>query len=57
MSTLGPMTISLKKCGYCGSYHDGTCPRVKSIEYHPSGAVKRVEFHPPTPPTLGGSSG
>lgn len=26
--------------------HSGACPRVKSIEYHPSGAIKRVEFWP-----------
>lgn len=37
-------------CPYCSSptratFHNGPCPRVKAIEYHPNGAVKRVEFH------------
>ncbi len=39
-------------CGHCsqpalGSYvfHGGHCPKVKAIEYHPNGTVKRVEFH------------
>lgn len=36
-------------CGYCSSphsavIHGGPCPRVKAIEYHPNGAVKRVEL-------------
>lgn len=39
-------------CPYCSGpsrfvYHVGTCPRVKAIEYHPDGSVKRVEFHDP----------
>lgn len=38
-------------CPYCSSafravMHGGPCPRVKAIEYHPNGAVKRVELHP-----------
>lgn len=34
------------KCQFCGSIilHSGVCPTVKAIEYHPDGAVKRVEF-------------
>lgn len=38
-------------CGWCSDppnhlvYHCGPCPRVKVIEYHPGGRVKRVEFH------------
>ena len=32
-------------CGYWGFDYRGTCPRVKSIEYHPDGTLKRVEFH------------
>lgn len=41
------MTTSsgLVKCLWCGSHHPDTlCPRVLSIEYHPSGAVKKIEF-------------
>ena len=37
-------------CLYCSSEsqqisHGGKCPKVKAIEYHPDGSVKRVEFH------------
>lgn len=37
-------------CPWCSSgssatFHNGACPRVKAIEYHSNGAVKRVEFH------------
>lgn len=37
-------------CPYCSSginmaYHSGKCPKVKSIEYHPNGTTKKVEFH------------
>lgn len=44
-------------CEHCGGMHGGQCPRVKSIEYHESGAVKRVEYHPtyasqPQPPLV-----
>lgn len=37
---------SKSKCGYCGFYgeHQGTCPRIKSIEYFPNGTIKKVEF-------------
>lgn len=31
-------------CGWCNGYHSGRCPKVKAIEYHPNGTVKRVEF-------------
>lgn len=31
-------------CRWCNGLHTGTCPKVKAIEYHPNGAVKRVEF-------------
>lgn len=32
-------------CGYCSGngmqvYHQGTCPKIKSIEYHENGTVK-----------------
>lgn len=33
------------KCQYCGGFpHQGICPTVKAIEYHPDGTIKRVEF-------------
>jgi len=48
-------TFGLEPGGYCphcsqpslGSYvfHGGHCPKVKAVEYHPNGSVKRVEFH------------
>lgn len=36
-------------CEHCGFGHTGTCPRIKAIEYHQNGTVKRVEFHAPQP--------
>lgn len=39
-SGLGPV------CTWCGCYHNTKCPLVKAIEYHPNGAIKRVEFYP-----------
>ena len=41
--------IATPTCAYCGVWHSGTCPKVKSIEYHPDGTVRRVEFHDPNP--------
>jgi hypothetical protein len=36
----------MNPCPYCGmTGHTGTCWRVKSIEYFPNGAVKRVELN------------
>jgi hypothetical protein len=32
------------KCPHCGLIHEMTCPKIKAIEYHPNGTVKRVEF-------------
>ena len=37
----------MNKCPYCSCFHEGTCTRVKAIEYHPDGTVKRVEFYTP----------
>jgi len=34
------------QCPYCGIYHVGMCPRIKEIEYHPLGQIKRIVFHP-----------
>ena len=43
------MTAILKgdqTCGYCGNLHPGlVCHRVKAMEYHPNGNLKRVELH------------
>lgn len=46
------MTTTLNLAGSCphcsGPYnqivHTGPCPRIKSIEYHPNGTIKRVEY-------------
>lgn len=32
-------------CEHCGNWHQGKCPRIKAIEYHENGNVKRVEYH------------
>jgi hypothetical protein len=35
-------------CEWCGeAKHKGLCWKVKAIEYHENGAVKRVEFETP----------
>lgn len=31
-------------CEWCGESHKGICWKVKAIEYHDNGVVKRVEF-------------
>ena len=33
-------------CPHCGNWHSGQCPRIKAIELHPDGTVKRVEYFP-----------
>ena len=43
------------KCPYCTNHHEGICPMVKAIDYHPNGSIKRVEFktandYPQVPP-------
>ena len=43
-------TLQKNGCPYCSSdtvqvYHHGKCPKVKSIEYHENGSVKKVEFN------------
>ncbi len=37
---------STQSCRYCGESvsHAGICPRIKAIEYHPDGSIRRVEF-------------
>ena len=41
------MTTQTTNCPYCGMIHQSTCPRIKAIEYHQDGTVKRVEFITP----------
>lgn len=31
-------------CRWCGKEHGPRCPEIKAIEFHPDGAVKRVEY-------------
>ncbi len=31
-------------CPVCGHYHPGICPRVETIEYHPSGKVAKMSL-------------
>ena len=40
-------------CPHCGTYHIATCPRIKAIEYHTNGTVKRIELHEPQPVVRG----
>jgi len=43
-------TDAAPKCPHCGelqSAHKGQCHRVKAIEYHENGMVKRVEYMTP----------
>ncbi len=48
------MALSLPgACPHCSSpysatFHNGPCPRIKAIEYHPNGSVKRIEFKEPS---------
>ena len=39
-------TNACPHCSSAGGYviHTGPCPRIKAIEYHPDGTIKRVEF-------------
>jgi len=36
-------------CIHCGMIHGAICSRIKAIEYHQDGSVKRVEYHEPRP--------
>lgn len=31
-------------CETCGIDHPGQCPRIKAIEYHENGTIKRIEY-------------
>lgn len=60
MSSRASDQTPLDPAGYCpwcsqpslGNwvYHGGRCPKVKSIEYHPGGGVRRVEFRDESAP-------
>ena len=41
-------SLSTRPCPYCGpaTYHSGVCPKVKRIEYYPTGGIKSVELRP-----------
>lgn len=42
---MGSIPGQLDYCGHCGAWHQGQCPRIKSIEYWPDGTIKKVEYH------------
>lgn len=42
MSTASPDPT---RCEHCGMFHNTTCPRIRAVEYHECGTIKRVEFH------------
>lgn len=33
-----------QSCEHCGVIHAGPCPRIKAIEYHETGTIKRIEY-------------
>lgn len=39
--------FTVPHCKHCGNHHDGQCWRVKAVEYHTDGSVKRVEYFDP----------
>jgi hypothetical protein len=51
MTSTSTLLTSPGGCPWCSStlnivlHGGGPCPRVKSIEYHPDGTIKRVEFN------------
>ncbi len=50
MAGMGPSSTAdgqtFNQCPYCGLYHKGNCPKIKSIIYHPNGTVKKIVFRP-----------
>ncbi len=52
----GPESLTIAgACSWCSSYgqsvlHVGVCPKVAAIEYHPSGQIKEIRFHPDEKP-------
>lgn len=46
-TAMNPQPFSMTfivNCRHCGYTHIGQCPRIKAIEYHECGAIKRVEY-------------
>lgn len=41
---LGEALRKLPPCQHCGGFHARACPRVKSMAFHPNGALAQVEF-------------
>lgn len=40
-------TYNLPRCPGCGGFHSDECKRkVRAIEYHDNGQIKRVEYEP-----------
>lgn len=48
-----PRTPIAMSCPWCGSWHNGVCARVESIEYHENGQIKLVRFRDHTVATGG----
>ncbi len=49
MTVMGQANHIIGTCPHCSGpfnavYHTGACPRIKAIEYHPNGTLKRIEF-------------
>lgn len=45
-NSIGALELSMMPyhCHYCDMWHQGICDRIKSIEYHLDGTIKKVEF-------------
>ena len=56
MKLSGDSTSVVHGCPYCGWIHEGVCQRIRAIEYHPDGTIKRMEFHE-APSTIEGDYG
>ncbi len=45
MITNNSTSNAAPRCTHCGSFpHQGVCPLIRAIEYHPDGSIKRVEY-------------
>ncbi len=40
----GSFSNEMKSCAHCGMWHQGVCPRIKSIEYYPNGMIKKIIY-------------
>lgn len=41
-------------CRWCGAMHpELRCPKIRAVEFHPDGTIKRVEFLTPADAALG----